>query len=128
MPQSLIATGDIFPSRFVKLSTTRGKGTQAGAGERPVGISQRGTRRSEYVDTSGKAAVVGEPVTVFDQGEECWLEIAGTIAVDGLIKSDADGKGVAAGSDADWVGAIALGGGVSGDLIPVKVHIVQRAS
>jgi hypothetical protein len=112
----------------VVLSTTRGVVTQAGAGARPVGISQRGTRRSEYVDTSGKAAAVNEPIMFFDEGEECWLEIAGTVAVNALLKSDADGKGLAATADADWAGAVALGGGASGDLIPVKVQIVQRAS
>ena len=129
MPQSAIAGGDIYPMRFVKLSTTRGQVLECDAGERPIGISQRGTRRSEYVDTSGKAAAANEPITFFDESEECWLELgSGGANENDLLKADADGKGVAAGTDADWAGAICLGAGAAGDLVPVKVHIVQRAS
>lgn len=123
MPQSGIAGGDVYPMRFVKLSTTAdGKVLAAGAGDVTIGISQRGTRRSEYVDTSGKAAASGEPVQYFDETEECILEAGGTIAAGDKLKSDSNGKGVATTTDKDWMGAIALQAGASGDLLKVKVQ------
>jgi hypothetical protein len=129
MAHSYIATGDIYPLRFVKLATAAdGKVTQAGAGERVIGISQRGTRRSPYIDSTNRAAAAGEPLQVYEQHEECALHVAGTVAPGDYLKSDADGKGVAAGTDADDVGAIALQAGVADDLIKVKVHIAERST
>lgn len=133
MPQSFIAGGDIFPMRIVKLSTTvDGRCLQSTAGtaggDRPIGISQRGTRRIEYVDTSGKAAAAGEPLTVYDEGEECYLETGGAVTAGDLLKSDANGKGITAAFDTDWCAAVALTSGASGALIIAKVQIVERSS
>ena len=127
MPQGRIASGDIYPSRFAKLSTTDGKATQCGSNERPFGISQLNTRRSEYIDTSGKAAAAGEPILIYDNNEECLLELGGTVTQNDVLKSDANGKGVVAGTDKDKAGARAMRGGVSGEIIPVKVDIVDIA-
>jgi len=126
---SFIATGNIQPMRFVKLSTTLdGKVTICGAGEKCFGISQRGTRRSEYVDTNGYAASAGEPLEVFTEGEECLLEAGGTIAPGDYLKSGALGVGVATTTNLDFYGAVALQVGASGDLIKVKVQTGQVSS
>lgn len=122
MPQSFKANGDIYPARFVKLTTTDGRVVQCGAGDRGIGVSQMSTRRSDYVDSSGKAAASGEPIQVYDLGEECLLEIAGTVAQGDRLKSDANGKGVVTTTDRDQYVAVALVSGVSGEQIKVKVQ------
>jgi hypothetical protein len=125
---SFSAGGDIYPNRFVKLSTN-GLVLQCGAGEKAYGISQKGTRRSPYVDTSGKAAASGEPVGVYDRdGESCLLEIVAAVSTPGLfLKSDADGKGTPITADQDDYGAIALQSGAAGDLIRVERHVGQMS-
>jgi hypothetical protein len=96
---------------------------QAGAGDLVVGISGSATRRAEYIDSSGKHAIAGEPAKFHDDTEECWLEAGGTITVGDRLKSDANGKGVTTTTDKDKYGAIALQSGASGDYIRVKVRI-----
>lgn len=125
MGQSFMANGDIYPCRFVELVTTAGltgRVTQCGAGEKVYGISQMGLRRDPYIETSGRAAISGELIGVFDDGEECALELGGTVTQFDRLKADANGKGVVTVTDRDEYGAIALVSGVSGDQIKVKVQ------
>lgn len=128
--RSWIAGGDVYPCRFLKPSTSAaGKVLAAtGATDRIIGVSGRGTRRSEYIDTSGKHAAAGEPVECFCEGEECFLELSGTVSLGDLLKSDTAGQGLTASADTNWAGAVALSAGASGDIIPVRVQIVQRSS
>src|SRR5574341_14624 len=126
MPQAAIANGNIAPSRFIKIDTTNeGRVLQAGAGDRVIGISQAGTRRSDYVANDGFAAKVNEPIRYFNEKDEesIPLELGGTVARGDRVKSDANGKGVTAGTDKDQYGAIAIVSGVSGEIIPVKFWI-----
>lgn len=119
-----VAEGTIRPCRFVKAGTDEGRVLEADAGEMALGISFKGTRRSDYVDTTAAPGILansGEPLSWYTAGSRCQLEIAGTIAFGGLIKSDADGKGVASSSDGEIYGARALADGVSGEVIPVEV-------
>lgn len=109
---ALIAGGDVYISRFVKLSTTADNtALQAGANERSVGISHDGTRDAPGVTgaTADLAASAGKPVKTYGLGDICllWAGSGGFTAGD-QIKSDADGKGVTAGSANDQVGAEAL--------------------
>ena len=118
------AGGNIYPSRFVVRSAVAGESviTQAGSNVAVWGISPSSTRRMALAGwDDGYAAISGDDVNVFGDGDDqCYLELAGTVSSGGTIKSDADGKGVAASSDKDHVGAIALESGVAGDLIRVK--------
>lgn len=128
MSRSGKAGGDIYPMRFVKDDTTEGQYLQAGTGDRTRGISFKDTRRSQYVDSSGKLAISGEPFSFYHMpGERCYLELGGTVSLGQRLKSDTDGKGVAATSDKDQYGAIADAAGVSGDLIPVFVTVFGEA-
>jgi len=122
--QSFIANGNIYPCRFVKLTTTvnGGRVTQAGTGELVFGVSQMGSRRSIYIDSAGYAAILGEPIGVFDDTEETALELGGTVTVGDRLKSDTNGKGVTTVTDREEYGALALQNGVSGDQIKVKVQ------
>lgn len=119
-----VAGGNISPSRFVRLSTAADNTyLQAGAGEKIVGVSQKGTRRAPYGSLDdGYAAIAGENILVFAQGMTCGLELGGTVAAGDRLKADADGKGVAAGTGEEY-GAIAPQAGTSGDVIEVQVDL-----
>lgn len=119
---SKLANGNVSPCRFVKLDSDQGRVVTCGAGENMYGISSPHTRRlalSGWDD--GFAAVAGENLNIIGPGDdEGLLELGGTVTHGQYIKSDADGKGVAATSDKDKVGAQCLQAGVSGDLVKVK--------
>lgn len=124
MATTKMANGNIAPSRFVKQDTTaEGKVLQCGNTEKMFGISHEGKRNPPLTGLDdGYAAIAGEglPVYCWHDTDECWLELGGTVAVDDRLGSDASGMGVTTTSDNAWVGAVALQGGVSGQLIKVK--------
>lgn len=125
---SKVAGGNIAPSRFVKLSTTaEGRVLQCGAGEAIYGISQPSVHNIALsgggftTPDDGYAAVAGEMLNIYGPGDDTvMLELGGTVTVGDYLKSDADGKGVNAGTDKDKAGAQAQASGTSGKLIPVK--------
>lgn len=129
---SAVAGGNIAPSRFVARSASSGEPivTQAGSNVLTWGISQPSTRRAPLSGwDDGYAAIAGEHLNVLGDGDdEALLEIAGTITAGQPIKSDADGKGVAATTDKDHVGAIALVSGTAGALIRVKPKVYDLAA
>ncbi len=119
---SRLPGANIAPSRFVKLGTD-GTVTQCGSNEDPYGISQPSTRNQALTgwDDGWAGVANGPPINVFGPGDdEAPLELSGTVNTGELIKSDTNGTGVKASSDHDRVGARAVRGGVSGDIIPVK--------
>lgn len=120
----LVAGGNISPSRFVTQSTTDWKVTQSGAGSKVLGVSQVGTNFAPIPEVSSPyAAIAGQQLSVFEDGEECLLELGGSVTAGDELKSDASGKGVVlAGSGAENIGALALQSGSSGELIKVRVH------
>lgn len=121
---SKVAGGNISPSRFVKLDTGNdGKALQCGAGEMAYGISGPDVRNFPYGSLDdGYHAVAGTNCRVFGLGERCWLELGGTVTPGVLLKSNADGKGVAVSANNDFYGAVSIQGGVAGDLIEVEVR------
>lgn len=123
-----IAEGTIRPMRFVKIGSDDGDVLECDAGDRPIGISFKGTRRSDYVSDDGAAANAGEPISYYTVSARCFLTIAGTVTAGTRLKSDNDGKGVAVSADADFWGAIAERDGVAGEHIPVTVFIGQAAA
>lgn len=138
-----VAGGNIAPSRFVKLSSAAGTPSSTtepvvlqstagsgNAGDPPWGISQPSTRRVPLAGwDDGYAAVSGEVFTVIGPGDDAaLLEVAATVVPGSELKSDANGKGILYAASGDWIGAIALDAGVSGDLVRVKPVRYQRAS
>lgn len=119
----VMAGGNIYPCRFVTLSAAYVV-TQCGANGNVFGISQVGTRVAPLPDvTSAYAAISGEQLGIFQDGDETLLELGGTVSAGDLLKSDSNGKGVVlGGSGAENVGAEALEAGVSGNLIKVRVR------
>lgn len=116
-----IAGGNIAPCRFVVLGTGNTV-TQSGANGLVWGISDKATRNAPLSGLDdGYAAVSGDMLNVIGPGDdEALLELGGTVSIGQRIKSDADGKGVAATANLDCVGAICLQAGVSGDFVKVK--------
>jgi len=118
------AEGNIHVAVFVKPGAAAGGVLECTAADKPMGISFKDTRRSDYVDTSGYAAESGEPVSYYTQAAECWLQLVGTVAVGDLLSPSTNGAGIVCGHDTISYGARALEAGVSGDFI--KVEIVER--
>lgn len=121
-----IANGTVRPSRFVKLDQTAAFHVlEADAAEQVIGISDEGSRGAPGVG-SANAALAGDPLKVYQETDVCLLEIgSGGCDEDDYLKSDADGKGVAA-SAGDSVGARALQPAIEGDLIRVKVQCITN--
>jgi hypothetical protein len=118
-----IAEGNIFPCRIVKLGATRGGIAQAVATDRPIGISFKDTRRSQYVDTTGYLATANEPVSYYTDGARCMLELAATVAVGNRLVASSDGRGNPTTSTASPIVGIAEDAGAAGDIIPVRIQI-----
>lgn len=121
---SFVASGNIIPSRFVKLDTSAtGKVLQAGTGESPVGVSQQGVRNPSYPGLDdGFAAIAGENVRVYMEPEECMLEVDNAYNPGTLMKPGAAGIGTQATADADIYGAIVLDAS-SGNTALTKVRV-----
>lgn len=116
---------DILPARFVKLSTTEDHIIlECDAGDLPIGVMHRGTRRAPYDGLDdGLAAKDGESgFRVFVNGEVCGLALGGSVTAGERIKAGAAGVGVAATAGAVY-GARALTAGASGEIIQVVVEI-----
>lgn len=121
-----IARGDIRPSRLVKADTATDNGVkEADANERIVGISSEAGREAPIPSVATiLAGQDGDNIHVYGEGEECLLELGGTVAAGDLLKSDNDGKGVVqatTGTTAQETGARALTSGASGEKIRVVV-------
>jgi hypothetical protein len=130
---NLQANGNISPCRFVCIDPSSDhKAIQCDASAVPVGVAQEGTNYApitdaDHITVSSYAAVDGEPVRIFPQGENCLLEIGDTVTRGELLKPDADGKGVPIVTNGDtttpqFYGAHAEQSGSAGEKI--RVHVV----
>lgn len=132
MSMSFLASGNISPSRFVKQDTSNeGYVSQAGAGERAIGVSQSGTRQPPIsgLDDGYAATQNTAPLTVFTATDECDLEAGGAITNGDYLKSDSSGRGVTASSADDIYCAIALRAATTaGQLVRVRVTGPQYRS
>lgn len=94
--------------RFVVFGASDELVVAAGAGVLPIGILMNDP-------TSGRHAEVAK------QGGGGKLKIAGVVTRGDMVKSDANGEGLAAVAG-DKYGAMAMASGVAGDVIAVEVH------
>lgn len=121
--------GDVInPARFVTLddgSNTPAQSTvwQATANAKPLGIMQEGSydavAGSESFPAGSDSFVVHR-----QEGQDAYLELGDTVAIDDYLVSDADGLGLVAaaiGTTNQNVGARALQSGVSGEKILVEI-------
>lgn len=127
VPQ-LIAGGNIYPSRFIKVSTAADNtALQAGANEAVCGISQSGskypsTEPSGLLGTDQIAAVSGDNIGNFGLGDVCPVVCGGTVTAGDLLESDSNGKAVTSGPGRNF-GARALESGTPGQLIRCQIII-----
>lgn len=130
MPQGFVAGGTILPYSFVKQSTTAPNTVlQAGAGDVPIGISQKGTRNTPYSTLNdGDAALVGEDILVFQENEYATIQFGGTVTAGDFLKPSTNGVAITAGSDGDVYGAKTNQAGTTGQLIEVLVLIGFRGA
>lgn len=131
----LVAGGDVYPSRFVMLSTAADN-TALGctAGSPPIGISQSGTKYPITNPTGqlgggtitgpGIAAEATDMLQIFSLGDVCWLECGGTVAAGDLLEAAGTttnvGRGITSGPGRNY-GALALEAGTVGQLIRVQI-------
>ena len=112
------ANGNIGPSLFVKIDTTADHMLlQAGSGDQPIGISQVGMKRTPGLagsDTTIAAA----------QGDVCQITAGAAVTRGDLLKADASGRGITAGSG-DLCGAVALES-ASGVGVLIECQIIHR--
>lgn len=114
------ASGNIYPSRFVKKSGAYTV-AQSGAGELSVGISHEGAKATPLPGASTLAAEAGDPLNVYSDGDNCLLEAgADDIPNGAYLKSDSTGRGVVA-SSSDRFCAIAERGGSTGHKMQVLI-------
>lgn len=126
-PPNLRASGEIRPCRFVKISGSN-LGAEADANEEVIGITWQDGRYPPLNDlvTDNPHAITDDPIRLYGDGDICLLEAGGTWVAGERLKSDADGKGVAAatsGTTLQNVGAIALEAAASGEKRRVQVNI-----
>lgn len=124
------AGGTIEPARFIKLSTAADYTVlQAGTNERVFGISMDASAAAPISGAATAAAVADGSLNYFGNGEVATLELgSGGITRGAFLKSDTDGKGVAAattGATMQEVGAQALESGSAGEKVRVVVYRQQ---
>jgi hypothetical protein len=127
---SRLCGGNVQPSVFVVLQSDNTV-VQAGSNADVWGISQPSTHNYPLSGLDdGYAGIIGSPpINIFGPGDDgCLLRISATVTAGQELKSDASGYGTPVTADGDKVGAVAVQGGVSGDLIPVKPRRYDRAS
>jgi hypothetical protein len=133
-PPLLVAGGDIYPSRFVTMSTSEDNtGIQSTANSEIIGISQVGTNYpplSNIITPPTVAAEDGQPFRLFGDGEQCLVEAGGVITNGELLKADGDGKAVeiaTTGTTIQNYGAVALqSASADGVMILVQVHALKK--
>lgn len=114
------ASGDIYPSRFVKKSGSYTV-AQAGAGEAAIGISHEGAKATPLPGNSTLAASSGDPLNVYSDGDNCLLEAgADGIAAGAYLKADSSGRGVVCSSTNPYF-AIVERGGDTGEKMQVLI-------
>lgn len=112
MSMSLMPSGNIAPSRFVKLDASKvgGYGLQAGAGDVVFGVSEPGVRQPPIAGFDDGFAGIADSnaICVYTEKDECWLECGAAVTYGDFLKSDTNGKGITASADGDYYGAQAL--------------------
>lgn len=126
MSRSYLCNGNVSPSRFIKLDTSKTGGwvLQAGAGDVPIGVSQPGVRQPPLAGLDdGYAGVQGvNQIESLEAEDEGWLQAGAAVTLGDLLKPDSSGRGVTASSDGNVYGALALETATAADqLIRVRV-------
>jgi len=131
-PPLLMANGDIYPCRFVKLDTSGDHyGIQATANSQIIGVSMEGSNYPPLSDivTTVYAAQQGDYYKLYGDGEQCLVEAGTSIAMGDRLKSDANGRAVpiaTTGTTNQNMGGVALAAASAlGEKIPIQVLVLR---
>lgn len=120
-----IAGGDIRPGRIVTTTNSAFSVVEAGATSNPIGVSVLPTNLPSIVGVTSPtlAASSGEPVPVIILGEAL-VEAGGAITAGQFVKSDAQGRAVAASGAGNHfcVGYALEAASAAGDFIRIMVY------
>jgi len=123
LTRSLIASGNINPSTFVKLSGTDFTGIACGNGDRPFGISQAGQKLAPVSGASTVAAADGDHFFAYTVGSTCYLTAGSAFSEGAYLGSDSSARGIPVAATAIH-GAIALeSASAAGELVRVQVKL-----
>ena len=126
-PPRLVAGGTIMPCRFVKMSAAADdRGLQAEDNDPLIGVSYDSGRLPPLQDivVVNPHAVVGDPIGLYGDGDQCLLELGDDVVRGNKLKADANGCGVpvaVAGNVLQQYGAIALESGAAGEKVRVFI-------
>lgn len=127
-----VASGSINPCRFVAIvQGSPGIVEQSTASKRHFGVSQKGTYYAPgTASDTGLAGVDTKPLGVKQTGEIALLKLGGTVSAGDLLTADASGQGVAvaASTAIQYIGAIALHNGATGNFIDVVVKCFEAVT
>lgn len=114
------ASGNILPSRFVAQS---GNFTvaQAVAASECVGISQRGVREAPIPGGSAFAAISGDTLQVYQDGEECLVSSGAALPAGALVRSDINGQAVVALTATNYFAQVLRATSAAGELAQVRI-------
>ncbi len=127
-PPNLMASGNIYPSRFVQIDSSYAKKVKLGSANcQCLAVAHEGTNYPPLNDLSltAYAAQDGEYIKIYGDGDVCLLEAGDAITTGGRLKSDSVGRGVAiatTGTTIQQFGAVALeSADAAGEMILVQV-------
>lgn len=120
-----VANGSIMPSRGVMIDPTATGGNrviQAVAGSRCIGISKNSQRLAKTpFQNDVFAAVAGDPIRCYTNGELAPVELGATVAPNDRVKSDVNGRMIPTTTTGDEIVGIAIQGGAVGEVIQIEV-------
>lgn len=106
---SFTASGNISPSRFVKISGAFKVAQCTVAKERSVGVSQEGLMDTPIPGASSTlAAEAGRHVGVFGPGETALVQVGAAVTFGALLTGDANAKAIPTTTAGDIYHGIAL--------------------
>lgn len=128
VPQ-VVANGNVSPCRIITPVTGSTGGALAvqatGATQFPLGVSYEATRYPpNSAADDGLVAIATENLMYHGPLEVCNLKAGGTFNPNDLLVSDGSGQGIVydpTSDSAQWIAAMAIQGGVSGDFVEVWV-------
>lgn len=136
MPASnYMANGNIPIASFVKndsTAATNRKVIVCGLNDLPTGIANIAARNPPLPNQSDPnyAAIAGDPVQVFQDGDPCLLKLGSSAVVAGQrLKSDASGNGIpiaTSGATLQNIGAVAEVAANAGEYCQVRVRIYSE--
>lgn len=120
-PQSCHATAAIAKNRIVKVGSDSGL-TYAPSFPAVTQCGTSGKANVPYGVAHEAATAAGDIIPVVKRGGQAYVEAGGTFSQGGMVKSDSNGKAVAAAlADGQYIVGMALEDATSGKIVLIEV-------